>query len=373
MRTAFVHDWLSSYTGAEKVLEHALELFPGTPIYTLVYHKENFTTSRISQHPIHTSLIEKLPRGRSKYRAYLPLMPYAIEQFDLNEYDLIISSSHAVAKGALTRSDQLHISYVHTPIRYAWDLQHQYLKEANLERGIRSLIARIILHYIRLWDQSSAHRVDVYAANSHYVARRICKFYGKSSTVIYPPVEIDQFELSTQREDFYLTVSRFVPYKKVGLIIEAFNRLNLPLIVIGDGPEWDSIRARAGGNIQLLGQQSTHELVGYMQRCKAFVFAANEDFGIAPVEAQATGAPVIAYGRGGVTETVIPGSTGIFFDEQSPESLAEAVHGFEQTAGNFDPDAIRQNAARFGSDRFREQFHDFVMQSWAAFQAPKSL
>ncbi len=367
MRVAIVHDWLAVYAGAEKVLEAALELYPAAPIYTLVYQQESFKGTRIAEHPVHTSFIERFPRGREKYRAYLPLMPLAIEQFNLSDYDVVISSSHAVAKGVLTRADQLHISYVHTPIRYAWDLQFQYLKEAGIERGLKSVIARLILHYIRLWDIASANRVDVFVANSYYVARRIWRVYRRKARVIYPPVDVDRFTPRSQREDFYLTLSRFVPYKKIDLVVEAFTRLGLPLVVIGDGPDFDKVKRFAGPNVQLLGYQPDSVVKDYMERCKAFVFAADEDFGITPVEAQAAGAPVIAYGKGGVTETVVPRETGIFFHEQTVESLSEAVQEFETSKYRFDLERIRQNAERFSKRRFQREFSELVEREWAKF------
>lgn len=367
MRVAFIHDWLTVYAGAEKVLEAALELYPGAPVYTLLYQQENFKGTRIAEHHVHTSFIERLPRGQEKYRMYLPLMPLAIEQFDLSGYDVVISSSHAVAKGVLTRADQLHISYVHTPIRYAWDLQFQYLKEAGIERGLKSMIARLVLHYIRLWDVASANRVDVFVANSHYVARRIWKVYRREARVIYPPVDVARFTPKNQREEFYLTLSRFVPYKKIDLIVEAFTRLGLPLVVIGDGPDFDKVKRFAGPNVQLLGYQPDSVVRDYMERCKAFVFAAEEDFGITPVEAQAAGAPVIAYGKGGVTETVVPGETGIFFREQTVESLSEAVQEFETGKYRFDPERIRENAEHFSKARFQREFSELVEREWLKF------
>lgn len=373
MRVAFVHDWLSVYAGAEKVLEAALELFPDAPIYTLVYSQSNFENTRIKEHPVYTSFIERLPRGREKYRTYLPLMPIAIEQFDLSDYEVVISSSHAVAKGVLTRADQLHISYVHTPIRYAWDLQAQYLKEAGLERGFKGALARLVLHYIRLWDVTSAGRVDVFVANSRYVAQRIKKIYRREARVIYPPVDVDRYTPSNQREDFYFTVSRFVPYKRIDLIVKAFTQLGLPLIVVGEGPDFEKVQRIAGPNVQLLGYQPDAVVKRYMERCKAFVFAAEEDFGIAPVEAQAAGAPVIAYGRGGVVETVIHGETGVLFPVQTEESLIRAVREFESGKYQFDPERIRRNAERFSKARFQREFTELVDREWAKFAAGESM
>ena len=367
MRVAFVHDWFTVRSGSEKVLEAALEIFPDAPIHTLVYRRENFENTPIADRRVITSFIDRLPLGREKYQWYLPLMPIAVEQFDLADYDVVISSSHAVAKGALTRSDQLHVSYVHTPMRYAWDLQFRYLKEAGVDRGFKSLFVRLVLHYLRLWDLASSGRVDVYVANSKYVARRVWKIYRRRARVIYPPVEVEGLDPKDDREDFYLTVSRLVPYKRVDLIVEAFTRLGRPLVVVGDGPELAKIRQLAGSNIQLLGYQPDTVVRDYLERCKAFVFAADEDFGIVAVEAQAAGAPVIAYGKGGVTETVIPGETGLFFGQQTVESLIQAVYKFEAHEHTFDRERIRQNAERFSRKRFQREFSEFVNREWESF------
>ena len=294
-------------------------------------------------------------------------MPLAIEQFDLRAYDILLSSNHAVAKGIIPSPDQLHISYVHTPMRYAWDLQHQYLSQSGLDSGIKGGITRLILHYLRLWDQMSANRVDHFVANSHYIARRIWKCYRRSAQVIYPPVDVNRFQPQTERETFYLTVARFVPYKRVDLIVQAFNRLGLPLVVIGDGPMGEQIRAIARPNIQLLGKQPDTVVEDYMQRCQAFVFAAEEDFGITVVEAQAAGAPVIAFARGGTTETVIAGKTGVFFAEQGVSAIIEAVQRFE-TLGNFSPELIRHHAEQFSVERFCSAFETFVDQAWIRFK-----
>ena len=245
-------------------------------------------------------------------------MPLAVEQFDLSPYDLVISSSYSFAKGVLTGPDQRHLCYCHSPIRYAWDMQHQYLEQSGLTKGLKSFIVRFLLHYVRLWDYRTAAGVDAFAANSAYIARRIMKVYRREAEVIYPPVALDDFPLEERKEDFYLTASRMVPYKKIDLIAEAFSRMpEKKLIIIGDGPEMDKVRAKAGSNVELLGYRDNATLRSHLQRAKAFVFVAEEDFGIVPVEAQACGTPVIAFGRGGVAETVIPGKTGILFYEQS--------------------------------------------------------
>jgi glycosyltransferase involved in cell wall biosynthesis len=313
------------------------------------------------------SFIQRLPKAQRRYRTYLPLMPLAIEQFDLRGYDLVISSSHAVAKGVITGPDQLHICYCHSPMRYAWDLQHQYLKESGLERGMKSWIARALLHYLRLWDSRTANGVDVFIANSRYIARRILKVYRREAEVIYPPVDVEAFTLRQDKEDFYLTASRMVPYKRIDLIVEAFSQMpDRRLVVIGDGPEMPKVRAKAGPNVTLLGYQPFEVLRDYMQRAKAFVFAAEEDFGIAPVEAQACGTPVIAFGKGGAAETVVAGETGVFFQDQNVSSLIKAIEEFEKLS--FNPLRVRKNAERFSSERFRREFAALIEREWSRFK-----
>ncbi len=272
-----------------------------------------------------------------------------------------------MAKGVLTAPHQLHISYVHTPIRYAWDLQHQYLQQAGLERGPKGALTRLILHYLRLWDTTSANRVDRFVANSKFIARRIWRAYRRPAQVIYPPVDVSRFDWQQPREEFYLTVSRFVPYKRVDLTVAAFNQLGLPLVVIGDGSDWSRIAAMAGQNIRLLGQQPDAVVTDYMQRCKGFIFPAEEDFGITPVEAQAAGAPVIAFGRGGVTETVIHGKTGVLFPEQTVDSLVQAVKSFEMDMHELNRHTLRQQAEKFSINCFRRQFRDCIEQTHTAF------
>ncbi len=361
MKIAVVHDWLTTYAGAERVLEQILLLYPEADLYSLINFLPEDKKGFILNKRVRTSFMQKLPFVKKKYRSYLPLMPFAIEQFDLSEYNVIISSSHAVAKGVLTNSNQLHICYCHTPIRYAWDLYYQYLRESGLEKGLKGKIAKLTLHYIRVWDSTTANRVDYFIANSKYIAKRIKKIYGKDSTVIYPPVDVDRFERCSIKKDIYLTASRMVPYKKMDLIVKAFSEMpDKKLIVIGDGPDFDKVKSKATRNIEILGYQSFKVLKDYMQRAKAFIFAAEEDFGITPVEAQACGTPVIAYGKGGVLETVIEDKTGIFFKEQTRESLAEAVERFERIQSKFDCNEIRKNAERFSKDRFKREFKGFV-------------
>ena len=367
MKSALVHDWLAGgYAGAEKVLQELLIALPGSPIYTMVHEPADFVNTPLQNADVRTSLIERMPRGRKNYRSYLPLMPYAVEQFDLTEYDLIVSSSYAVAKGVLVGAGQLHISYIHSPIRYAWDLYQQYLREANLTSGVKATLAKMVLHYIRLWDHSTANRVDVFLANSEYVARRVWRTYRRSARVLYPPVDVARFDYTRPREEFYLTMSRFVPYKKIDLIVDTFTRSGKHLIVIGAGPDFEKIRATAGPNVQLLGRQNDEAVADYMSRCKAFVFAADEDFGIVPVEAQAAGAPVIAYGKGGSLETVVADVTGVFFGQQNQESLSRAIGIFEANADRFDPAIIRRHAEKFRPERFRAEFSAILEAAEAA-------
>jgi glycosyltransferase involved in cell wall biosynthesis len=318
MRIAIVHDWLTTYAGAERVLEQMLICFPDADLFSLVDFLPPGQRDFIQNKRVTTSFIQRMPWARSKYRSYLPLMPLAIEQFDLSSYDLVISSSHAVAKGVITGPDQLHICMCYSPIRYAWDLQHQYLRESGLDRGMKGWLARCVLHRTRMWDQRTANGVDEFIAISNFIARRIRKAYRRDSTVIYPPVDVESFSLRQDKEDFYLTASRLVPYKRVDLIVEAFSRMpEKKLVVIGAGPEFSRIKASAGHNVDFLGYQPGEVLRDHMQRARAFVFAAEEDFGIAPLEAQACGTPVIAYGKGGALETIRGEEsvepTGVFF------------------------------------------------------------
>ena len=358
MRVAIVCDWLVVYAGAERVLEQILTLYPDADLFCLVDFLSEDQRGFIMNKKTHTSFIQSLPRAKKSYRSYLPLMPIAIEQLDVSGYDLVISSSHAVAKGILTGPDQVHISYVHSPIRYAWDLQHQYLQEANLTHGLKAWIVKAILHYIRLWDYRTANGVDHFIANSKFIARRIKKVYGREAAVVYPPVDIEAYELCEEKEDFYLTASRMVPYKKVKLIVEAFNEMpDKRLVVIGDGPEYGKIKEIAKSNITLMGYQPFFVLKEKMQKAKAFVFAAEEDFGITPVEAQACGTPVIAYGKGGALETVQGYSdamprTGIFFESQTIQSIRNAVDSFEKNASDFVFRNCRLNAERFSQQQF---------------------
>ena len=365
MKIAVVHDWLVTYAGAERVLEQMLAVFPEADLYSLIDFVPEGQRQFLGGRRVTTSFVQRLPLARTKYRQYLPILPLAMEQFDLSRYDLIISSSHAVAKGVLTGPGQIHLCMCYSPMRYAWDLQHQYLKEAGLDRGLRSGLARYLLHRLRLWDARTADGVDDFIAISHFIERRIWKAYRRKSTVIYPPVDVEYFVPGGPREDFYLTASRMVPYKRQDILIDAFKGLpDRRLIVIGDGPDMARLKAKAGPNVELLGHQPIPVLRDHLQRARAFLFAAEEDFGIAPLEAQACGTPVIGYGRGGLLETVRglddPSPTGVFFALQEPESVREAVGRFERESGAITAEACRSNAMRFEPGRFRREFGDFV-------------
>jgi len=365
MKVAIVHDWLVTYAGAERVLEQVLMLYPEADLYSLVDFIPLGERAFLEGRPVRTSFVQRLPWARRKYRNYLALMPLAVEQFDLSAYDLVISSSYAVSKGVLTSPHQLHICFCHSPARYAWDLQHQYLREARLTRGLGSWIARYMLHRFRIWDVRTANGVDDFIANSHFIAARIWKVYRRESTVIYPPVDVHAFTPGGSREDFYVTASRMVPYKRMDLIVEAFATMpHRRLVVVGDGPEAARIRSRGAPNIEFLGQQPIDVLRDRLRCAKAFIFAAEEDFGIAPMEAQACGTPVLAYGKGGALETIRgledDAPTGILFPEQTVPSLVDAVECFEREGGRIDPEACRRNAERFNPDRFRKELADFI-------------
>ncbi|MFZ5981794.1 MAG: glycosyltransferase family 4 protein [Candidatus Zixiibacteriota bacterium] len=364
LRVAIIHEWFVDYSGSERLVEQMLNLFPRADLYAQVDFLSDNLRWFIRDKKIRTSFIQKLPRARTKYRSYLPLMPLAVEQFDMTDYDLVLSNNHAVAKGVITGPDQLHICMCCSPIRYAWDLTHQYLKESGLDRGMKSWLARYMLHRLRLWDYRTANGVDKFVAISNYIAGRIKKVYGRDATVIYPPVNVGGFDFSAEKEDFYLTVSRMVPYKKIDIIVEAFAAMpDRKLVVIGDGPMYAGLKARAGANVELHGFQPFEVMRDYMKRARAFIFAAREDFGIVPLEAQACGTPVIAYGKGGSLETVATDKTGIFFNEQSPEAVVAAVSRFDEISDKFDSREIRKHAEKFSIERFRNEFSTYVQNA----------
>lgn len=361
MKIAIVHDWIITLGGAERVLKELCEIYPEADLYTLICKEESLKKLGIEKRRVSTSFLNSFPLISRIYRWLILFMPAAIESFDLSHYDLVISSSHCVAKGVLTHSEQIHIAYVHTPMRYAWDLYHIYLRDAGLNRGLRGLIAHHLLNKVRIWDLSTANRPDYYIANSYLVSKRIKKIYGKESVVIYPPVDVDSFKVSDKKEDFYITAGRLVPYKRVDLIVESFSRMpEKKLLVIGEGPELKKLKSKATKNIEFLGYQDKNILSDYLGKAKAFIFAAYEDFGILPVEAQACGTPVIAYRGGGAVETVIDGVTGIFFDKQNSQSIVDAVKRFEKIESSFSPDEIRKNAEKFSKERFKEEIISFI-------------
>lgn len=362
MKLAFVQDWLVDFGGAERCLEVLCEAFPEAPLHTLFYDPKQFEGTAIAQRPIHTTFLNH-PVFRSRYRAFLGLFPYAVEQLDLSEADTVLSFSHSVAHGVLVRSDALHLCYCHTPVRYAWDLYQPYLRLSGLQRRLRSHIARALLHYVRLWDAVAAPRVDRYIANSRNVARRIRRIYGREAPVVYPPVDVERFAApAPRRGEHYLVVGRMVSYKRTDLAVAVCTRLGLPLRVVGDGPEFGTLRRLAGPSVEFTGRLSDADVAEEMARAKALLFCGEEDFGITPVEAQAAGTPVVAYGRGGALETVIPPqeddcseATGLFFEEPTEGSLAGALRRFETLAGRFRPEVLRRNAQRFSPSRYLEE------------------
>ncbi|MEA3353362.1 MAG: glycosyltransferase [Campylobacterota bacterium] len=357
MKVAIVHDWLVTNAGAEKVLKSLLEIYPQADVFTLVDFLNNEQREEILNGKITTtSFIQNLPFAKTHFRNYLPFFPKAIESFDLSSYELIISSSWAVAKGVKKAKNQKHICYCHTPVRYAWDLYDEYT--SRLKQPKKFLVQQT-LKRLRKWDIDTLERVDHFIANSNYVAQRIKKTYGKDSKVIYPPVDTQKFTLSVKKDDFYLTASRLVPYKKVKLIVEAFNKMpNKKLVVIGAGEQLDEIKKIAKGNIKILGYQSDEILKDHMQRAKGFIYAAIEDFGIVPIEAMACGTPVIALNVGGTKETVTDGINGIHFKEQTKESIIEAVNSFESMS--FDPIEVSNSIKTFNNQRFQKEIKAYI-------------
>jgi glycosyltransferase involved in cell wall biosynthesis len=369
MKIAIVHEWLTVIAGSESCFKEFAHMYPKADIFVLVSDEKSLIKLNIDPSRVTNSFIQKLPKAKTKWKNYLPLFPFAVEQFDLSEYDLIISSSHAVAKGVITNANQTHICYIYSPIRYAWDLYHQYLDESNLKNGVKGLIAKWVLHYVRKWDRTTANNVDEFIPISKYIEKRVWRTYRrKSYKVIYPPVSVNEFTLKEEKEDFYLAASRLVPYKKIDLIVEAFSQMpNKMLIVIGDGPDLAKIKEKAKENVTIMGYQSFEVLKDHMQRAKGFIFAAEEDFGIIPIEAQACGTPVIAYGKGGSLETIkgkFTGQpleaedTGVYFNEQSTSSLINAVFYFEENYNNFNPRNIREFALTFDKEIFKKNIKE---------------
>lgn len=360
IKVALVHDWLTGQRGGEKVLEVLVELFPQAPVFTL-FHVKGSQRAQIEQAEIVTSFLQRMPLLRKKYRSLLPLFPLAVEQFDLQAYDLVISSSHCVAKGAIPRPDALHICYIHSPMRYAWNQYFSYFAPEKLMLFRRLLIPPII-HHLRMWDESSACRVDRFVANSRTVAQRVRRYYGREADVIPPPVDTDFFQTAGPPEDYYLIVAALVPYKRIDLAIEAFNRTRRPLKIVGQGPDEKRLRNAAGDNIEFLGALPPEELLSSYQRARALLIPGEEDFGINALEAQACGVPVIAFGRGGATESVIHGESGLFFDVLSANSLLEALDKFQGMT--FNRNTIRANALNYSKSKFKQRMSSYFQDKW---------
>ncbi len=373
LKVAIVHDFLTALGGAERVTLALHQLFPQAPIYTLRY-SEAKTRHQFAECDVRPAKLSQTLVGKSAMLS-LPFLPNAIETFPLSEYDLVISSSSAYSKGVITRPDTLHICYCHTPMRYAWDWTHEYARENGYDKGLKSTFHRLITHYLRLWDQSSAKRVDRWLANSKNVAARIKKYYRSEATVIYPPVTIDHLDRESQSptdEPYFFIVSRLSPYKKIDIAIEASARLQQPLVVIGEGNDQnrlEELAAQLKAPVAFLGFQDDAIVNQYFAHCRAFIFAGEDDFGITPVEAMSYGKPVIAYGRGGALETVIDQKTGLFFSEPTADSLTQALETFIDKESSFDPAVIKKQAERFSEDRFKEAMLSYIEKEWEIFQA----
>jgi len=374
LKIAVVHDWLTGMRGGEKVLEIIFEIFPDADLFTLLYNKGS-VSPLIADRNIYTSFINKLPFKTSKYRHYLPLFPTAIELFDFKEYDLIISTSHCVAKGVRTPPNTLHVSYVHSPMRYVWDMYEDYFGR-DKTNFLQRMIIPLFANYLRMWDVTSSNRVDFFIANSKHVANRIQKYYRRDAKVIHPPVNTESFKKSNVSEDFYLVLSALVPYKKVDLAVDAFNQNGKSLIVVGDGPEKSRLTKLAKSNIKFVSGIDGDQLNEYYSKCKALIFPGEEDFGIVPVEAQSCGKPVIAFARGGALETVIgydgnneKKCSGIFFNNQTSESLIETIEKFEKL--EWDTEFINNHAQKFNRNRFKDEISKFINCKTAEFFGEK--
>ena len=357
LRVALVHHWLVGMRGGEKVLEAFCRIFPGADIYTLV-SEPGAVSETIQQHRITTSWIQKLPRASQYYSHYLPLFPFAIEQFDLSGYDLVVSSDAVVSKGVITRPETCHICYCHTPMRYAWSAYHTYLRA--IESSWKRRLVPFFMNYLRAWDLASASRVDYFVANSQTVANRIAKYYRREARVIFPPVAVSSFSIAESIDDYFLAVGQLVPYKRFDLAIEAFNQLKYPLLIVGEGPEYSKLKRAARENIRFVGRLSDTELRRSLSRCRALVFPGEEDFGMVVVEAHASGRPVIALAQGGALETVVPEVNGLLFAEETVQSLTDAIQRFVSLQSRFQPQLIRETAAPFDENRFSAEVSNFI-------------
>ncbi len=366
MKIALIHDWMVSIAGGEQVLLAIHELYPKAPIYTSVYRKEKFP--QLKNTKVTPSFLQKIPFAKSKHQMFPHLRPLAFENFDLGKYDVVLSSSHAEAKGVITKPETLHICYCHTPTRYYWSGYHEYVR--NPRYGVLNPLVKLVMpyliNYLRIWDRAAADRVDYFIANSQFVADRIKKYYGREATVIYPPVNVSQFKPAKKIKDYYFAFGRLIPYKRFDLIVEAFNDLGLPLKIAGAGSELKKLKKMAKKNIEILGYVTDEELKTLYAEAKAFIFPAEEDFGIAPVEAMASGRPVIAYGRGGALETVKPGVTGVFFKEQTTQCLIDTIRKFDPDV--FQSTKIRQHALQFDKAIFQKKIKDFVATKYREHQ-----
>lgn len=362
---ALTHDWLPFMGGAERVLTNFLELYPNAPIYTTICNRDNLD-SPLKEADIRVSYLQKNKKVIKNHRNLFPFMPTAVESFDLNEYDIVLSSSSSVAKAVITNPNTMHVCYCHSPMRYGWEFSHGYAGKMAGNKSLKSKILSYFLTGIRLWDNVSADRVDYFIANSENVARRIWKHYRRESVVIHPPVRCKLFNIGERDEEYFLIVSRLQEYKRIDLAVEAFNEIGLPLVIIGDGPEKERLEKMAKDNIKFLGRESDEVIKNHYAGCRAFIFPGEEDFGITPLEAQASGRPVIAFRKGGALETVIEDKTGIFFDKQSKDYLINAIKRFETI--KFDKNVIREHAEGFDEEVFKRKINDFVNEKYKEFK-----
>lgn len=368
MKFALVHDWLPFIGGAERVLTNFVELYPSAPIYTTICNKDNME-SPIKDSEIIVSSLQKNKKEIKNHRKLFPFMMTAVEKFDLNEYDIVLSSSSSVAKGVITNPSTMHVCYCHSPMRYGWEFSYEYAGKMAGKGSLKNKILNYFLTMVRIWDNASADRVDYFIANSENVARRIWKHYRRESVVIHPPVRCKLFEISDVDQDFFLIVSRIQEYKKIDLAVKVFNDLGLPLIIIGDGPDREKLQKIAKENIKFLGRQSDEIIKQHYSKCKAFLFPGEEDFGITPLEAMASGRPVIAYRKGGALETVVEGKTGVFFDEQTEECLKEVILKFDRQ--KFSKQEIRKHAELFDEEIFKKKIDSFVNEKYKEFKETK--
>lgn len=354
VKVAIVHYWLINWRGGEKVIEALLELYPDADLFTHVYD-EKLTEGKLEGRNVNTTFISRLPLAKKHYQKYLPLMPLAMEQLDLREYDLVISSESGPAKGVITRPDATHICYCHSPMRYVWDMYPDYIKTTGL---INRIMMRPIIHYMKIWDRLSADRVDHFLSNSKFIKQRIAKFYRRESTVINPPVDISEFEFNENKSDYYLVLGQLTPYKRADLVVDAFLQNGKKLVVIGDGEQYKELKSKETNNIQILGRAEWHVCKEHLSKAKALIFPGVEDFGMVPVEAMACGTPVLAFAKGGALETVAEGVSGYFFHEQTVEAIEECIMQFE--ASSLEPKGIRKWSENFSKENFLKNISDYV-------------